>query len=99
MASTPSADTPALQPGVTVAQKEPEPVADTTPIPKEMPQESKAKIGIEAEEVPQKESTPIVQPPAQESPTVISWSAGKSGKRAKGRGFFIWRMLNKLLNR
>ena len=99
VAPTPSADTPAQQPGVTVAQKEPEPMADTTPIPKEMPQESKAEIGIEVEEVPQKESIPIVQPPTQESPTVISWSAGKSGKRAKGRGFFIWRMLNKLLNR
>ncbi len=95
VASTPSADTPAQQPGVTVAQKEP----DTTPTPKEVPQESKAKIGLEVEEVPQKENTPIVQPPMQESPTIISWSAGKSRKRAKGRGFFLWLLLNKLLNR
>lgn len=91
----PAADTPAQQPGVTVAQKEP----DTTPTPKEIPQESKAKIGLEVEEVPQKESTPIVQPPTQESPTIISWSAGKSRKRTKGKGFFLWRLLNKLLNR
>jgi signal recognition particle receptor subunit beta len=91
----PAAEVPTEQAVTTVAQKEP----DTPPTPKEVSQESKAKIGLEVEEVPPKENTPIVQPPTQESPTIISWSAGKSRKRAKGRGFFLWRLLNKLLNR
>jgi hypothetical protein len=93
------AEVPSQQAVATVAQKEPEPMADTTPTPKEVSQESKAKIGLDVEEVPQKENTPIVQPPRQESPTIISWSAGRSGKRTKGKGFFLWRLLNKLLNR
>lgn len=93
------AEVPTQQAVATVAQKEPEPVVDTTPTPIEIPQESKGEIGLRVEGVPQKESIPVVQPPRQESPTIISWSAGRSGKRTKGKGFFLWRLLNKLLNR
>jgi signal recognition particle receptor subunit beta len=96
---TPSADTPAQQPGATVAQEEPEPVVDTTRTSKEMPQEGKPEIGPKVEEVLHKESTPMVQPPQRESPTVISWSAGQSRKRGEGRGFFLWRLFSKLLTR
>ena len=82
-----------------VEEQAPEPVAEERPTPKEMPLESDGEVELRVEETPQKETIPVVQTPRQESPTVISWSAGKSGKRAKGRGFFLWRMLNKLLNR
>jgi signal recognition particle receptor subunit beta len=76
-----------------------EPVAEQRPTPKEIPPEGEAALGPGVEEAAQIETIPAAEPPRQESPTVISWSAGKSGKRAKGRGFFLWRMLNKLLNR
>jgi signal recognition particle receptor subunit beta len=86
-------------PQTTVVEEVPEPVAESTRAPKGGPQGNEPEVGLDVEEIPQKRTIPAVQPSRQESPTVISWSAGKSGKRVKGRGFFLWRMLNKLLNR
>lgn len=89
----------AQQSVATVAEEEPETVGDESPEPKETPQEGAPGMGLKVKEPPPKESTPSVQPPKQESPTIISWSAGKARERDKGRGFFLWRLLNKLLNR
>ncbi|UCB52701.1 MAG: hypothetical protein JSV10_01005 [Candidatus Zixiibacteriota bacterium] len=93
------ADAPTPTAQTTVVEEETVPVAEKRTTPREVAQENEPEVGLKVEEVPQKEGDPMVQPPRQESPTVISWSAGKSGKRAKGRGFFLWRLLNKLLNR
>jgi signal recognition particle receptor subunit beta len=89
----------AASPTTLVEEQAAEPVPAQRPIPREMPPESEGDLLPGVEETTQKETIPVVEPPRQESPTVISWSAGKSGKRAKGRGFFLWRMLNKLFNR
>jgi len=99
-AASPAACSPA--PGSQTALVEEqvvEPVSEQRPAAEEMPPESEADLVPRVDETAQKETIPAVEAPRQESPTVISWSAGKSGKHAKGRGFFLRRMLNKLLNR
>jgi hypothetical protein len=36
---------------------------------------------------------------ADESPTIISWSAARQKKKVEPKGFFLWRFIKKLLNR
>jgi signal recognition particle receptor subunit beta len=38
-------------------------------------------------------------PRAEESPTIISWSATRQKKKYEPKGFFLWRFFKKLLNR
>jgi signal recognition particle receptor subunit beta len=89
----------------------PQPVAVITPKESELKEEERLlqtpdisketnpKIELEVGEINQKEERRMTPAPSKESPTIISWSAGRSGKRAKDRGFFLWRMLSKLFNR
>jgi len=84
----------------TVTQKKPEPLAEeTTAKPQETHKETKPEIELDIGEIAEKEKVKMDQIPSRESSTIISWSAGKSGKKIKSKGFFLRRFVNKLFNR
>ncbi len=84
----------------TITQKKPEPPAEEiTPKPQDTHKETKPEIELDIGEIAEKEKVKMDQIPSRESPTIISWSAGKSGKKTKSKGFFLWRFVNKLFNR
>ena len=85
-------------PMTTITQETPKSPAETkTPPPPEPHKETKPEIELDVGEIPEEEK--MDQVPLRESPTIISWSAGKSVKKVKSKGFFLWRFLNKLFNR
>jgi signal recognition particle receptor subunit beta len=89
------------QPPVTAIRQEKlkPPAAEMAIKSQEAYKATKPEIELKIGEVTQEEKTRTVQAPSEESSTIISWSAGKSGKGAEPKGFFLWRWLNKLFKR
>jgi len=84
----------------TITQKEPEPETEKiTTRSQEIHKETKPQIELKIGEITVEEKAGMVQTPSEESPTIISWSARKSGEKTKPKGFFLWRFLSKLFNR
>ncbi len=87
-------------PVTTIPQKEPEPLSEKMiPRPQETQQETRSEIELDVGEIAEEEKVKMDQTRLRESSTIISWSAGKSGKKAESEGFFLLRFLNKLLKR
>jgi signal recognition particle receptor subunit beta len=84
----------------TITQKKSEPEAEKiTTRSQEALKETRPEIELKIGEITEEEKAGMVQIPSDESPTIISWSARKSGKKTKSKGFFLWRFLSKLFNR
>ncbi|MCK4404353.1 MAG: GTPase [candidate division Zixibacteria bacterium] len=84
----------------TTSQKKPEPLSEKMTLGlQETQQKTRSEIELDVGEITEEEKTKMEQTPSRESPTIISWSAGKSGKKVKSKGFFLLRFLNKLFNR
>lgn len=85
---------------MTITQEKLKPPAEKiTTKPKETHKEAKSEIELDVGEITEEEKVKMDQTPSGESSTIISWSAGKSGKKTKWKGFFLWRFLNKLFKR
>jgi len=69
---------------------------DTIPKPQKSEGEPKSEIELEIGEMTEEEKPTPDQSFPKESPTIISWSAGK---KTKSKGFFLWRFLGKLFHR
>ena len=96
--SSTSVESSTQPPVATITQEKLKPPAEKeTTKPQETHKETKPEIELEVGEISGEEK--MDQVPSKESPTIISWSAGKSDKKAKSKGFFLWRFLNKLFNR
>lgn len=67
--------------------------------PQEAHKDTQAGIQLDVRETTEEEEIKQNMAPATKSPTIISWSAGKSEKKQKSKGFFLLCFLNKLFKR
>jgi hypothetical protein len=66
------------------------------PEPETIPEESKPEVELKIKEMTEENQERMEMPIAATSPTIISWSAGK---KARSKGFFLWRFLGRIFNR
>jgi len=82
----------------TIPKKEREPLSEEM-TPKETQQEKRLEIELDVGEITEEEKVKMDQTSFRESSTIISWSAGKSDKKTKSKGFFLLHIFNKLFKR
>jgi signal recognition particle receptor subunit beta len=81
----------------TMAPEKPKPVPEVSiPETQTIQKKEKPEIELKVGEIPKEEKTKIEKPLPQESPTIISWSAGK---KTKSKESFLSRFFGKLFKR
>ena len=92
-----SAESLTEQMTTTLTQEKSKPASERTiPEAPRIREEGKPEVELKIRELQAEEKTKIEKSLSQESPTIISWSAGKGNKPKE---FFLWRFFNELFHR